>query len=944
MAKKLYIIDGHAHIYAAYYAPMRPLTGPSGEPTKAVFVFTTALLGLMDKHKPDMLVVTMDSKTPSFRTKMYKEYKAHRPPMPEDLPGQIDRIEQILEAMNIPMLRMDGWEADDLIGTLAKQADKKGIDAYICSKDKDMLQLLGKHVVAYDMKTDTVTDIRALHEKMGLTPEQIIDMMALQGDAADNIPGVPDVGPKTALEWIQQYGSLDNLYAHADEIKGKRGDNLRAYKEQAYLSKELVIINCAAPVELDEKTFTVCPPNKDKLAAIYKELGFSKLLSSLGVEVETPSSAKGGHSPLAGGEIKTTPSPASRVLPLSRGRAGTQGGLFAEPAEAAPFSIGAKGDYELIDTPQKLEKFVKELKKQERFSFDTETTHIDPMRADLVGLSFSWQAGKGYYLPVRAPMGQNRLDMAKVKELIAPILADKKRYKIAQNLKYDYLVLENAGMPVALAQGRVFDTMVASYCLHADRASHGMDAMAKDYLGIEPIPISALIGKGKNQLTFDMVDTQAACGYSAEDADVTWRLYEYLSKRLDAMPDLKTLFETLEMPLVEVLARMEHNGVSLDTAILRKMSNTMSHTAQKLTDKIYALAGVPFNIDSTKQLGEILFDRLGLESVREGKTQRSTDADVLEQLKDAHEIVPLILEYRQLIKLMNTYTDKLGQLINPRTGRVHASFNQTVTATGRLSSSDPNLQNIPVRTELGRQIRSAFVPADDSGCILSADYSQIELRLLAHFSKDAALLKAFAEEQDIHRFVASQVYGVPLDEVTGEMRGKAKGVNFGIIYGQGPFGLSKAIGISQQEAKQFIADYFKRYPSIRAFMDDAIKKAKSLGYAETILHRRRPITGLDSRNFNIRSQAERLTVNTVAQGSAADLIKMAMVHIQRRLDRDKLPVKMILQIHDELVFELPQKGAKEHAEWITREMTEAIKLDVPLKVDVSIGPNWLTEK
>lgn len=925
MAKTLYIIDGHAHIYAAYYAPMKQrLTGPSGEPTKAVFVFTNILNGLLERQRPDMLVVTMDSKTPSFRTEIYPEYKAHRPPMPEDLPGQIDRIEQLLEAMRVPMLRVDGWEADDLIGTLAKQAAEKGIDAYICSKDKDMLQLLGKHVVAYDVKNDNVMDTKALYEKMGLTPEQIIDVMALQGDTSDNIPGVPDVGPKTAADWIKKYGSLDNLYAHADEIKGKRGDNLRQFKEQAYLSKELVIINCAAPVELDEKTFAVCDPDKDKLAALYQELGFSKLLSALGVEAETPSSPS--------------------TLSSSRGRVGEQGGLFAEPADQTPSEIGAKGDYELVDTPEKLKKFAAALEKQETFAFDTETTSVDSMRADLVGMSFCWTAGKAYYLPVRCPMGQSRLDIADVRKHIGPILADAKRYKIAQNLKYDYLVLENAKLPVAVEQGKVFDTMVASYCLHADRASHGMDAMSKDYLGVEPIPISALIGKGKNQLTFDRVDTQAACEYAAEDADVTFRLYEYLSKRINAMGDIARLFETVEMPLVEVLARMEANGVSLDTALLRKMSNTMSETADKLTDKIYKLAGTPFNIDSTKQLGEILFDRLGLQSIKQKKTQRSTDAAVLEQLKNEHEIIPLILEYRQIVKLKNTYTDKLPQLINPRTNRIHASFNQTVTATGRLSSSDPNLQNIPVRTEMGREIRAAFIPAEKSGCILSADYSQIELRLLAHFSKDEALLKAFAEDQDIHRFVASQVYGVPLDEVTSEMRGKAKGVNFGIIYGQGPFGLARAIGITQAEAKQFIADYFERYPSIRGFMDDAIHKAKNMGYAETILHRRRPIMGLNSKNHNVRSQAQRLAINTVIQGSAADLIKMAMIHIHRRIEKDKLPVKMILQIHDELVFELPKKEAAAHAKWIGDAMTGAIKLDVPLKVDISIGPNWLADK
>ena len=931
MTKRLYIIDGHAHIYSAYYAPMRPLTGPSGEPTKAVFVFTTALLGLIDRAKPDMIVVAMDSKTPSFRADMYADYKAHRQPMPEDMPGQIERIEQILEAMHIPMLRVDGWEADDLIGTLAREATEKGIDAYICSKDKDMLQLLNKHVVAYDIKNDVVTDAEKLKEDTGLSPEQFIDVLALQGDTADNIPGVPDVGPKTAMDWIKKYGSLDALYEHADEIKGKRGDNLRNFKEQAYLSRDLVIINAQAPIKFDEKTFAFCGPDKDKLAGIYKELGFAKLLSVLGVEETTPSPLRG-----------TGPSQGESLT--EAGSFGHIGGeLFASLQETKPARTNA--DYQLIDNAQKLDAFVKNLSKQDAFAFDTETTSIDPMRADLVGLSFSWKAETGYYLPVRAPLGQSRLDIGAVRNLVGPILADAEKFKVAQNLKYDYLVLENARMPVAVADGKVFDTMVASYCLHADRSSHGMDAMARDYLGYEAIPISELIGKGKKQITFDQVETASACQYTAEDADVTWRLYEYLSKHLDAMPQIKELFETVEMPLVTVLAKMEYHGVSLDTALLRKMSNDMTDAADTLTDQIYALAGVPFNIDSPKQLAEILFDRLGLRSLKKGKSaQRSTDAGVLEQLKNDHEIVALILEYRQIVKLKNTYTDKLGHLINPKTDRVHASFNQTVTATGRLSSSDPNLQNIPIRTEMGRQIRSAFIAADKSGCILSADYSQIELRLLAHFSKDKALLKAFADDQDIHRFVASQVYGVDPEEVTGEMRGKAKGVNFGIIYGQGPFGLSKAIGITQAEAKQFIADYFDRYPSIRAFMDDLIHKAENLGYAETILHRRRPITGLSSKNFNVRSQAERLAINTVIQGSAADLIKMAMIHIQRRIDKENLPVKMILQIHDELVFELPEKEADEQVRWITEEMTAAIELDVPLKVDVSIGPSWLSEK
>jgi len=503
------------------------------------------------------------------------------------------------------------------------------------------------------------------------------------------------------------------------------------------------------------------------------------------------------------------------------------------------------------------------------------------------------------------------------------------------------LVLQNAQMPL---NGVYFDTMVASYCLEAERSSHSMDKMALDFLNYQCIPISALIGKGKRQLTFDMVDTAAACEYSAEDADITFQLYNYLKGRLENAPAVGKLFEEVEMPLVSVLAAMECNGVSLDTNLLKKMSGEITDTLKSLTGKIYEQAGSAFNIDSPKQLARILFDRLGLEPVRLGKAGRSTDAAVLEQLADQHPVIELVLEYRTLSKLKNTYVDKLGSLINTRTHRVHTSFNQTITATGRLSSSGPNLQNIPVKTELGRKIRSAFIPKHKSDCILSADYSQVELRLLAHFSRDKALMEAFAADRDIHSFVASQIYNVPIEKVTGEMRSSCKAVNFGIIYGQGPFGLSRSIGISQAEAKKFIDDYFARYSSIRRFMDSVIAAARHTGYAETILHRRRKIPNLSSRNANKRAQAQRLAVNTVIQGSAADLIKAAMIKIQRKIEAENLPVELILQIHDELVFELPLADADKYAGWISDEMTGAIRLDVPLKVDISYGPSWLSDK
>ena len=558
------------------------------------------------------------------------------------------------------------------------------------------------------------------------------------------------------------------------------------------------------------------------------------------------------------------------------------------------------------------------------------------MRAELVGMSFSWKVYHAYYLAIKAPLGAKHLDINAVRATLGPILADSDIKKIGQNIKYDLLVLGNANMPV---KGVYFDTMVASYCLNPER-SHSMNNMAKDFLGYECLPISSLIGKGKNQLSFDMVDTVPACEYAAEDADVTWRLYQYLKEKLEAELKIKKLFEELEMPLVPVLAVMEYNGVSLNTDLLKKMSNEISESLKSITEEIYKLTGEVFNIDSPKQLAEILFDKLGLPPIRVTKSGRSTDAAVLERLSGYHPVIEYLQQYRMLTKLQSTYINKLPTLVNRKTHRVHTSFNQTITSTGRLSSSDPNLQNIPIRTELGNKIRSAFVPENRSDLILSADYSQIELRLLAHFSKDKALMKAFEEDRDIHAFVASQIYNCPIEEVTSEMRSRCKAVNFGIIYGQGPFGLSRSIGISQADAKKFIEDYFKRYSTIRDFFDECIKKAKQTGYAETIMGRRRAIKELSSRNAGRRSQAQRLAVNTVIQGSAADLIKLAMIKIQQKIEAENLPAKMILQVHDELVFELPSSDAENYAKWIQAEMTGALKLNVPLKVDVTIGPSW----
>ncbi len=911
MAKNLYIIDGHSHIYAAYYAPMsQRLTSPKGEPTKAAYIFTTIILKLLETRKPDMIVVAMDSPEPSFRSEIYKEYKAHRQPMPEDMPVQINRIKQILEAMKIPIIQHSTFEADDIIGTLACKGSKAGLDVFICSKDKDMIQLMcEKGVYMYDARSDIVSDCESFKKQSGLEPKQFIDVLALQGDKADNVPGVPDVGPKTAIEWIVKYGSLENLYKHADEIKGKRGDNLRGAKEQAFLSKQLVTINCQMPVDIDKATFSLKKFDEAKLSSIFTELGFNRLLSQMNLKPAE------------------MPTPAQGELQLS-----------FETAQQQKSLKTVKHNYQLIDTPQKLEEFYAELKKQKLITVDTETTSLSAHRAELVGISFSWHPNTGYYIAVKGPMMAKQFGLSIVRQKLAEIFADEKIKKICQNAKYDMIVLHNAGMPT---RGLIFDTMIASYVLDAERRSHSLDNMAMDFLQYRAIPISDLIGKGKKQVSFDMVDTASACDYSCEDVDLTLQLYYLFAGKLESEPKLKKLFEEIEMPLVDVLTKMELNGVRLDVPILKNLSVDIDDQLENLSAAIHKHAGRAFNIDSPKQLADVLFDTLGLNPPRQGKTGFSTDADVLDELSGLHPIIELIIQYRQLSKLKNTYTDKLGSLINPRTGRVHASFNQTITATGRLSSSDPNLQNIPIRTEIGKKIRSAFVAEKSEDKIISLDYSQIELRMVAHFSDDKELKKAFAQDIDIHSFVASQIYNVEIEDVTSEMRSRCKAVNFGLIYGQGAFGLSKTTGMNVGEARNFIDDYFAKYSSIQRFKKEAVEVAKRTGYAETICGRRRKITGLDSRNGNVRALAERVVINTIVQGSAADLIKIAMVRIQNRIENENLPAKMILQIHDELVFEAASSRADELAEIFSDEMTGAIKLNVPLKVDINIGQSWL---
>ncbi len=908
MSQTFYIIDGHAQIYAALFAPIQGnLTAPDGEPTKATYIFTTMLLKIIKQRQPDFLAVAMDSKGKTFRHEMYEPYKANRPEMPEELPPQIDRIEHILTAMNIPIFRVDGFEADDVIGTLVVAAAKKGCEVFICSKDKDLEQLMTEKVSMYDPKSETVTDLAALKENKGITPEQVIDVLTLVGDTSDNVPGVADVGPKTALQWIEQYGSLEKLLENKDAIKGKRGENLRAATEQLDLSRRLVTINRQVPLAIDWSELAVKPVNRADLIQIFKHLNFSRLLTQL--------------EGIAGAEEAAS--------------AETGDTLFSY-SEPSVLKI-EKPDYHLIDTEEKFETFYQELTAQKKFALDTETTGLNPVQAQLVGMSFSWQPGRAFYLPVRVSLGQGHLDPRKTLERLHGILTDPQIKKTGQNIKYDMVVFRCAGVELA---GVEFDTMVASYLLDPLRNQHNLDILALDWLGHETIKIESLIGKGKNQITFDMVDTQQACDYAAEDADITWRLRQILEPRFTD-ESLRQLFQQVEMPLVSVLAEMEYNGTALDLPWLKKLNKQIVDRMEELVEEIYKEAGCSFNIDSPKQLSEVLFGRIGLTPVKKTKEGQSTDQEVLEALRWLHPVPALVLEYRKLSKLKNTYVDKLPTMICSATGRVHASFNQAVTSTGRLSSSNPNLQNIPIRSELGQEIRRAFVPGRPEYVLLAADYSQIELRMLAHYSGDAALREAFLANQDIHRFVAAQVNGIPLEQVDKAQRSKAKAVNFGIIYGQTAYGLSRGIGISVQEAQRFIDDYFARYPRIREFMDHVIDQARRDGFVRTILGRQRLIPDLNSRNQGSRKLAERMAVNTVIQGSAADLIKVAMVNIYRRTKKEKLDLKMILQVHDELVFEVPEKQAETCSQIVRQEMAEALKLDIPVVVDVSWGKNWL---
>ncbi len=907
MPKTFYLIDGHAQIFRAYYAPFRPLNSPSGEPTKATYVFCSTLFNIIREQKPDYLAMALDvSDKTVFRREFFPEYKAHREPPPEDLEPQARRIVSLVQSMGIPILRKEGYEADDLMATLVRRLESEDLHIFLVSKDKDLEQLVGDRVSLFDPGKNLTIDAAWLMENKGYTPQQAVEVQSLCGDTVDNIPGVKGVGPKTAAKLIAKYGSAEAVVAHADELTPKQRENVLAFAEQLPVTRRLVTLRTDVefPFELAEARYTGI--DLGTVRPVFEELGFTRLTEQL---------AAFGRSDEEAGGTDTVEAPAD--VPAVEGR------------------------YALVDTAEKLAELARRMADVDCFAFDTETTGLNPVAARLVGISLSWEAGVGYYVPVRAAVG-NVVTLDDVHRHLKPLLEDPQRRKVGQNLKYDIVVLRQAGIRVA---GVDFDTLIASFVLDPLRRSHGLDALAADLLGHRMIPITDLIGKGKDQICIDEVESGRVCEYAGEDADISWRLAELLRPQIEAS-STRPLFEQTEMPLVEVLAEMEHNGVTLDTALLARQSDELADRLMALAREIHAAAGHEFNIDSPKQLAVVLFDEQHLPVIKKTKTARSTDSETLEKLSadTDNPIPPLMLEYRELSKLKGTYLDTLPLMVCRDTGRIHAGFHQTGAITGRLSSSDPNLQNIPIRTDIGRRIRGAFVACDDDHTLIVADYSQVELRILAAFSRDAALLEAFESGLDIHAAVAAQVNGVPLEEVTSAQRSAAKAVNFGIIYGQTAFGLARTLGIGRTEAQAFIDRYHAQYPGIVAFIDECIKKTRARGYAETILGRRRPIDQLHSRNRQQVALGERLAVNTVIQGSAADLIKRAMIEIHREIRERDLSLRMLIQVHDELVFESPVADAEAHCALVEKKMTTALPFDVPIVVDIGTGGSWLDAK
>ncbi|MEI6209294.1 MAG: DNA polymerase I [Desulfuromonadales bacterium] len=922
----LYLVDGSSYIYRAYYA-IRHLSSPGGHPTNAIYGFIQMLLKLLKDHQPQHVTVVFDAGRTTFRTEMYPDYKANRAVMPDDLRMQMEPIREFVRTLNIPTLELQGYEADDIIGTLAQRFDACGGRVVVVTGDKDLMQIVTDRITLLDTMKGKSSGVAEVIERFGVGPELVADILGLAGDSSDNIPGVPGIGEKTATKLIMEFGSLDNVLARVDEIKGKNGERLRDFREQALLSRRLATIICNVPIEVDPATLTARDPDQTALNTFFKKFGFTSLIK--------------------------------------------------EMTGKATLSIES---YHTVTTMPELETLADTLERVEEFAFDLETTSLDPLLADIVGLSFSFRDHVAYYIPVghvlspfpASPLleegtlfsfpnspsvgeelilplpaggvqvgGENftegQIPRTLALERLRPLFENPAQRKVGQNIKFDMQVLANSGICLA---GVWFDTMLASYVLNPSRHGHGLDALAMEHLNHRMISYRDVTGSGKTQKNFAEVAIESASRYACEDADATWLLHRKFAPLLSENR-LDNLFHSVEMPLVPILAAMEHHGVLLDSQLLNCLSADFAGRMSTLEEQVFGLAGQRFNLNSPKQMGEVLFEQMGLKTGKKtkGKTGWSTDNEVLTALAEEHEIVRLILDYRSIAKLKSTYSDTLPRLVNPQTGRVHTSYNQTVTNTGRLSSSDPNLQNIPIRTEEGRMIRHAFI-APPGYVILSADYSQIELRVLAHLSGDTVFCHAFANGEDIHIRTAAEVFGLFPEMVTPEMRRQAKTINFGIIYGQGAFSLAKQLGIARKTADDFIAAYRERYSGAMAYLDSCIRQAEESGHVTTILGRRLPIPDIHSSNGNVLAFARRNAINYPIQGSAADIIKAAMIRVDTRIRLEQLQSRLIMQVHDELVFEVPENELLKMEQLIEDEMGRAVETGVPLKVDISYGSNW----
>jgi DNA polymerase I len=907
--RKLVLVDGSSYLYRAFHA-LPPLTNSKGEPTGAVLGVLNMLHKLLKDESPELIGVVFDAPGRTFRDDLFEQYKANRAPMPDDMRPQIQPLLDAVTGLGLPLLRITGVEADDVIGTLARRAAAKGLNVLISTGDKDMAQLVNGHVTLVNTMTGSLLDRNGVKAKFDVYPEQIIDYLALVGDSSDNIPGVPKVGPKTAAKWLNEYSTLDALLEHAADISGKVGISLRENLDQLELSRKLATIDCNLELEQSPEDLTRREPDTAMLRELFTRLELRTFLRQLGED---------GTETTQGVPTQTIATAATTVAPSQ--------------------ATSSKGRYEAVLDEAMLLAWIERLQSAGLIAFDTETTSLNYMQAEIVGVSFSVEPGEAAYVPLAhdyagAPAQLNR---DRVLAALKPLLENPQLPKVGHHLKYDAHVLLNHGIRL---QGMRFDTMLESYVLNSTATRHDMDSVAHKYLGIETIHYEDVTGKGAKQIGFSQVAIDQAASYAAEDADVTLRLHQALWPQLETAPSLKNLYIAIEQPLVPVLLAMEHTGVLVDQEMLRRQSRELAASMLTMQAAAHAAAGGPFNIESPKQLQEILFGKLGIPVLRKTPTgQPSTAEDVLEELAEQHELPRLVLQYRGLAKLKSTYTDKLPEQINSRTGRIHTSYHQAVAATGRLSSMDPNLQNIPIRTMEGRRIRQAFI-APSGSVLVAADYSQIELRIMAHLSGDTGLLQAFAEDRDVHQATAAEVFGIELGAVTGDQRRSAKAINFGLIYGMSAFGLAKQLGISRGDAQKYVDLYFERYPGVKRYMDETRQIARAQGYVETVFGRRLHLPDIQSRNAALRQYAERSAINAPMQGTAADIIKRAMIDIAAWLDTSGIKARLIMQVHDELVLEVAEEQVSELIQEVRGRMSAAAVLKVPLKVDVGQGRNW----